>query len=239
MLLPSSRLWPSYSRQLTRLASATTTATPARAPLVRPSSRISLPQHPACTNTQTTSTSRSTTLARPRPTLRKAKSTPIRRLCLCCRPDLPEMSVAGGASSVTPSSEYRLPTNVVPRHYDLAFKTDLDNQRFSGEALIDLDVAETSKNIVFNLEESCQITHISIGTTEAKSSAAVRIPLSALAHDKKQERTTVDLAALPGGQVVGGSKIKLFVRWEAPLGDNMVGYYKSDGDADENGKKPM
>jgi aminopeptidase 2 len=44
---------------------------------------------------------------------------------------------------------------------------------------------------------------------------------------------------VPGGKLAAGTKAKLFFRWEAELGGNMVGYYKSDGDADDNGKKPM
>jgi aminopeptidase 2 len=138
--------------------------------------------------------------------------------------------------------DYRLPTNVRPIHYDLALKTDLSSSppSFGGEALIDLEVTEDSTAITFNIHESLTVTHVAIAAAELKTTAAVQIPPSAITHDAKQERSVVDLAAMPGGKLLAGSKVKLFVRWESNLGDNMVGYYISKGDVDEaTGKKPM
>lgn len=150
--------------------------------------------------------------------------------------------IAGGAAQ-TPKSpdEYRLPTNVYPRHYDLAFKTDLSSNppTFSGEALISLDVTADSPSITFNLHPSLNVTHIGLQASELKTAATVQIPMSALSIDKDQERGKVDLSSVPGGALKQGSKAKLFFRWEGELRGNMVGYYKSDGDPDESGKKPM
>lgn len=106
--------------------------------------------------------------------------------------------------------------------------------------MIDLDILEDSTSLVFNIHESLNVTNVALTSTELKTTAAVHIPKSAVSHDTKQERTKIDLQSLPGGGLKQGSKVKLFVRWESPLGDNMVGYYKSDGDLDEaTGKKPM
>lgn len=150
-------------------------------------------------------------------------------------------AVSGGAASSTQSDEYRLPTDVVPTHYELAFKTDLESKppSFLGEAMIDLDIKKDVKQIVFNLNPDLKVTNIAIKNLDQKTSTSLQIPLSALSVDKDQERGKVDVSSLPGGGLTGGSKAKLFLRWEAELGDNMMGYYKSEGDADANGKKPM
>lgn len=151
-------------------------------------------------------------------------------------------AVSGGAAaSSQKADEYRLPTDVVPTHYDLAFKTDLESSppTFLGEALIDLDVRQDTKQIVFNLHPDLKVTNIGIKTLDQKTSTSVQIPVSALTFDKEQERGKVDVSSLPGGGLKTGSKTQLFLRWEAELGNNMMGYYKSEGDPDENGKKPM
>jgi aminopeptidase 2 len=151
-------------------------------------------------------------------------------------------SISGGAAvSDKKPDEYRLPTTVYPRHYDLAFKTDLSTSppTFGGEGLISLDILADTKDITFNLHPSLKVTHIALQATELKTAATVQIPVSALTVDEDQERGRVDLSNVPGGSLKQGSKVKLFLRWESELGGNMVGYYKSDGDKDEAGNTPM
>ena len=46
------------------------------------------------------------------------------------------------ANSSDASKWFRLPLNVVPTHYDITLKSDLETLRFSGTATIDLDVLE-------------------------------------------------------------------------------------------------
>lgn len=169
-------------------------------------------------------------------------SHPRRTACFCARISDDTMSdaVAGGARSTGDKpTDYRLPTDVVPTHYELAFKTDLAAAKpyFSGEALIDLDVKNTTKKLVFNVHPSVKVTNIALSVFESKTAAAVHIPLKAYSTDSDQERGTVDLASLPGGELKAGAKAKLFLRWENELGGNMVGYYLSEAEADENGKK--
>lgn len=150
-------------------------------------------------------------------------------------------AVAGGAASTSQTTEYRLPTDVVPTHYELAFKTDLESKppSFLGEAMIDLDIKQDVKQVVFNLNPDLKVTNIGIKSLDQKTSTSIQLPMSALSVDKDQERGKVDVSSLPGGGLKAGSKAKLFLRWEAELGDNMMGYYKSEGDADADGKKQM
>lgn len=135
-------------------------------------------------------------------------------------------------------ADYRLPTTVRPTHYQLAVKTDLaaTPASFSAEAIIDLAVDETTSSIVFNLHPSLSVTHIALASGDLEATA---IPTSALSVDAETERATLDLGAVGGGLTAGVHGAKLFVRWEAELGGNMMGYYKSNGDADEHGNRPM
>lgn len=51
----------------------------------------------------------------------------------------------GGAVNV--HGRELLPTNVVPRHYDLTLEPDFKTLTFEGTVIIDLDVADDSKTI--------------------------------------------------------------------------------------------
>ncbi|WVQ78532.1 hypothetical protein IAT38_000618 [Cryptococcus sp. DSM 104549] len=138
--------------------------------------------------------------------------------------------------------EYRLPTNLHPQHYDIVIKTDLLSSppTFSGEALITLDVLEDTSSLEFHVHKTLSLTHIAISTTDLKTTASVVIPTSELKLDEDRERGVVPLDKLPGGGLKKGTKgVKVFFRFEAELKSAMHGYYRSEGDADENGKKPI
>jgi hypothetical protein len=128
------------------------------------------------------------------------------------------------------------------QHYDLAFKTDLSTSppTFSGEALIHLDIHESTSTLTFNVHHTLKITHIAITTSELKSTSTHVLDLSKLKIDKDKERGSVDLGELPGGWLKEGSKGKIWFRFESELSGNMMGYYKSVGDTDsETGIKPV
>lgn len=46
-----------------------------------------------------------------------------------------------------------LPTNVVPKHYDLTLEPDFTKLTYDGTVIIDLDVAEDSQSISLNTLE--------------------------------------------------------------------------------------
>lgn len=57
---------------------------------------------------------------------------------------------------------------------------------------------------------------------------------------EEEERGLVDLKSLPGGGLKAGTKgVKVWFRFEAELSGNMMGYYKSEGDREVEGKKPL
>lgn len=113
--------------------------------------------------------------------------------------------------------------------------------KYSGEALISLDVHSDINELVFNVYPSLEITHIAITSSDLKTKSAVVLDASTLSRDKDQERGKLNLSTLPGGGLKAGSNgVKVFFRFEAELKGNMFGYYKSEGDLDEEtGKKPM
>jgi len=129
----------------------------------------------------------------------------------------------------------RLPTNVYPTHYDVAIKTDLASSppMFLGEAVISLTSETEASEITFNVDPSLKITHLAIA---AGSSGLTNFDVAAITVDEEWQTATVDLAPIGG---IKAGEAKLFVRWEAELGGNMNGYYKSIGTADENGHRPM
>jgi hypothetical protein len=64
--------------------------------------------------------------------------------------------------------------------------------------------------------------------------------LAGMEDEGRGERATIDLKQVGGGELREGSKgVKVWFRFEAELEKSMHGYYKSEGDADETGKKPV
>lgn len=68
------------------------------------------------------------------------------------------------SSSVNVAGRELLPTNVVPKHYDLTLEPDLTKFTFDGTVVIDVDVAETSKSIsLHTLELDIHSVKVSAG----------------------------------------------------------------------------
>ncbi|WRT67329.1 uncharacterized protein IL334_004299 [Kwoniella shivajii] len=151
-------------------------------------------------------------------------------------------AIPGGATSAPEQEGHRLPTNVYPSLYEIAVKTDLiaSPPTFSGEAFIHIDINEDSPSISFHLHDTLTVTHLAISSSDLKTTSNLTLPLSSLKHNKENDVATLDLSSLPGGGLKQGQKsTKLFVRFEAELKSAMHGYYRSEGDSDENGKKPI
>ncbi|KAG8992226.1 Aminopeptidase 2 mitochondrial [Tulasnella sp. JGI-2019a] len=133
-----------------------------------------------------------------------------------------------GAGKPIPD-EFRLPTNVKPTHYDLTFKTDLDNFTFQGYGVIDLDVMEDMDEIVMNASPDLTIKDVKIFSEALKTEQTQTS--TDLNTDKDKERLTAKFSTtLPKG-----SKAKLHLGWDGKLGENMTGYYISS--AEHDGKK--
>lgn len=152
------------------------------------------------------------------------------------------MSGAAPTASLSPDEVF-LPRTALPTHYDVVVKTDLTSSppAYSGEMLVTLDVHEDTHQLVFNVHEAVNITHIAASSSDLKTSSAVVLPLEALEKQPKTARGVLDLKSLPGGGFKAGTKgAQVWFRFESPLARDMMGYYLSEADVDEEtGKKPV
>ncbi|KAJ7108703.1 peptidase family M1-domain-containing protein [Mycena epipterygia] len=114
-------------------------------------------------------------------------------------------------------SEYRLPTDVSPTHYNLTVLTDLEDLKFVGTVEIDLAIRNATPRIVLNAAD-LEFRDISVSTEDGQTF----IPVSQ-ATDKLSERVTL---IFPAALAVG-STVKLFFAFAGVLTGSMVGYYRS------------
>src|SRR4051794_40134619 len=73
-----------------------------------------------------------------------------------------------------PASAQRLPTTVVPSHYDLAFVVDLARERFEGTETIQVDVKESTAKVVLNALD-IDFHEVTIGSGAAAQTATVTL----------------------------------------------------------------
>ncbi|KAF7322818.1 Aminopeptidase [Mycena chlorophos] len=117
------------------------------------------------------------------------------------------------------SARYRLPTNVSPRHYDVAFYTDIDpksESRFGGFVNVEVDVNEATSVVELN---SSQLT---LGDATISSGGETQ-QQSAQSVDTEQQRVQFTFPKA----LAAGSKAILSVPFEGILRNSMTGYYLS------------
>ncbi|HTN80603.1 MAG TPA: M1 family metallopeptidase [Acidimicrobiales bacterium] len=116
---------------------------------------------------------------------------------------------------MTDEHDYRLPRAVVPRRYELTLAPDLAAATFSGEAAIEVDVAETVEEIVVNAVDLEIDEAWLVDSSGETLSAAVTL-------DPAQERArlALDGVAQPGPAV-------LHARFRGVLNDQLRGFYRS------------
>ena len=122
------------------------------------------------------------------------------------------------------SSDHRLPRTVVPNHYALTLSPELDEARFNGLAIIDVEITGATEEIVLN---AVQLT---ITDATLRNDSGARIAADATT-DEASERATLTLAdqAEPGAW-------RLEISFEGVLNDDLRGFYRSvytDGDGNE------
>ena len=124
-------------------------------------------------------------------------------------------------SSATDASKwFRLPRNVVPTHYDITLKSDLEALTFSGTATISLDVLEETDSITFNAAAKLSLSKALVTSEALKTDNKSIITLDV---DQKHERAT---AVIPN-KLPKGSKATLIVAFASDIDNSMMGYYRS------------
>src|SRR4051812_24476210 len=113
-----------------------------------------------------------------------------------------------------PASAQRLPTTVVPSHYDLAFVVDLARERFEGTETIKVDVKEPTAKIVLNALE-IEFRDVTVGTGAAAQVATVAL-------DEAAQTATL---TVPNPLPKGSSEIH--VKFSGILNTKLRGFYIS------------
>ncbi len=113
------------------------------------------------------------------------------------------------------SNDHRLPRDVVPRHYAVTLEPDLGAASFTGSVDIELDVVESTSEIVFNAAE-LDITAFALVTA---AGVAVEGDLALMPG---QERAEV---LLP--EPVSPGAYRLHLEFSGALNDQLRGFYRS------------
>ena len=133
-----------------------------------------------------------------------------------------------GSIDITKAREV-LPTNVIPRHYDLTLEPDFEKFTFDGTVVIDLDVAEDTTSIEVNtLDLTIHTTSISANNAEITSNPD-------LEYVEKDQKTVISFKKT----IPKGSKAQLRQTFTGELNDNMAGFYRATSKDKDGNKKYM
>jgi len=122
-----------------------------------------------------------------------------------------------GSSVEVPDKREVLPTNVIPRHYDITLEPNFEDLTYNGFISIDLDVAEDSTSISLNtLELEIQDTKILSGSDLISSSPVINYDESTQISKFSFEKP------LPKGITA-----QLQIKFKGQLNDKMAGFYRS------------
>ncbi|KAJ7727203.1 leucyl aminopeptidase [Mycena metata] len=134
-------------------------------------------------------------------------------------PQQPQSTMSSDLSEFQ-ENKYRLPTNVKPLHYDLAFWTDLKSLEFGGLANIDLDILKETSAIVLNCADTLSVTEASIHCAALKTN---QVQAAQIVIQENLGRVTLNFLA----SLRAGSKAQIKLKYNAKLSGSMTGYYKS------------
>src|SRR5438045_1763469 len=116
--------------------------------------------------------------------------------------------------TAAPATAQRLATNIVPRHYDLAFDLDLGAATFAGTETIEVDFAESSRRIVLHaLDLRFHEVTITAGGETQKATVSIDVP--------------TQTASLVVSRPVAKGPAQIHVRYSAALNKDLRGFYLS------------
>ncbi|RMZ82863.1 hypothetical protein DV737_g1899, partial [Chaetothyriales sp. CBS 132003] len=125
--------------------------------------------------------------------------------------------MADTAGAVTTSGRIVLPTDCVPKHYDLTLEPDFEKFTFEGEAKIDIEVAKDCTSISLNTLD------LDIHTTSVHADGVLVTNSPVLSYDAETQTTTVKLDYT----LKRGQKVQLVQTYTGELNDKMAGFYRS------------
>lgn len=111
--------------------------------------------------------------------------------------------------------EFRLPGNVVPRHYDICIEPDLEKFSFAGEETIEVEIVEPVDCIMINSAE------IEFAELFIENEKGTRLEASAISNDQT-ELTTISFNG-----VLGKGVWKIHIKFNGVLSEQLRGFYRS------------
>ncbi|CAN8099109.1 unnamed protein product [Discula destructiva] len=121
------------------------------------------------------------------------------------------------SSSTNVAGRELLPTNVVPKHYDLTLEPDLTKFTFDGTVVVDLDVAEDSTSF------SLHTLELDIHSAKVSTSGKVVSDSPKVSYDEATQVSKFDFSDV----VPKGTKAQLEIKFTGQLNDKMAGFYRS------------
>ncbi|XP_034941475.1 uncharacterized protein [Chelonus insularis] len=122
-------------------------------------------------------------------------------------------------SSRAVPGEYRLPSSVVPNHYDLVLEPWLEEEKFTfdGRAIIDITVKEANKKIYLHAKE------LTITKEDVKlSNTSTELKVETIDIDKEKDFLMISfLQPVPIGNWT------LTIKYKGILNDQLTGFYRS------------
>ena len=119
---------------------------------------------------------------------------------------------------------YRLPRQVVPRHYRLRMEPDLDTATFAGSEVVTLDVVEATDRVVLNATD-LQIDQARFVRGDARAEAEVE-------YDEELQRATLRVS-----EPLSAGRWELRCRFTGILNDQLRGFYRSTFDDEEGNEQ--
>jgi aminopeptidase N len=116
--------------------------------------------------------------------------------------------------SALPASAQRLPREIVPEHYDLAFVVDLARERFEGTETIRVEVAEPTARVVLHAVE-LDLRQVTIGDGAAAQTATVTL-------DAASQTATLSVA-----KPLAKGTTDIHIRYSGILNTQLRGFYIS------------
>ncbi|EIM90757.1 leucyl aminopeptidase [Stereum hirsutum FP-91666 SS1] len=129
------------------------------------------------------------------------------------------------SSETLPASTYRLPTDVLPKHYEVTIRTNLEREVFEGIIIVHLNILEPTNTITFNANESLSLSVAALALSSSDGSVQSLKPTNK-AYDSKTERVSYSFA----DTLAAGTNATLRVGFTGVLEGGMTGYYKSTWD---------
>ncbi|XP_023658798.2 endoplasmic reticulum aminopeptidase 2-like isoform X1 [Paramormyrops kingsleyae] len=131
---------------------------------------------------------------------------------------------------IFPWDKMRLPSNVLPNHYDLSIHPSLTTLHFTGSVKIEVDIKQDTSYIVLHSKD-LNVTLAKIVLEDDPKDGIAEQTLTVLEHLQHEQ-----IALLAHEILRGGKKYQLHIQFHAQLADGFDGFYKSSYRT-QNGEK--